>query len=90
MDAFGQLSLCLSARTPSYDLREGRFEEAWQEFFPFVLALEYQPDFECLGCPFRMICSQCPAIAMTEMGDPQIRVPFICQLAHLRAEAFDK
>jgi radical SAM protein with 4Fe4S-binding SPASM domain len=90
MDAFGQLSLCLSARSPNYNLRDGQFTEAWQDFFPNVLALEYQPDFECLSCPLRMICSQCPAMGLTEMGDPQSVVPFICQLAHLRAEAFGK
>jgi hypothetical protein len=71
-------------------LRDGQFTEAWQDFFPNVLALEYHPDFECLSCPLRMICSQCPAMGLTEMDDPQSVVPFICQLAHLRAEAFGK
>jgi len=89
IDAFGKLSLCLSARQPSYDLRTGNFKTGWEEFIPQVLDLEYPKGFECIGCELRTICAQCPAMGITEMGDPLRVVPFLCQLAKLRHKAFD-
>jgi len=90
MDAFGRLSMCISARPPSYDLRAGSFQEAWEEFFPKIINQEYHPDFKCVHCPLRMVCSQCPAMGLAEMGNTEVAVPFLCQLAHLRYEAFTK
>lgn len=29
VDPYGQMSLCLLSRTPSYDLTQGRFDDAW-------------------------------------------------------------
>lgn len=88
IDAFGKLSLCMTARNPSYDLRKGSFKEGWENFFPELLALEYSPQFACSGCELQLVCAQCPAIGLTELGNPEARVPFVCQLAHLRNEAF--
>jgi len=88
IDANGKLSLCLSARTPSFDLRQGSFQEGWDRFIPGVLALEYSQAFACSGCELRTVCAQCPAMGLAEFGDPEAQVPFICQLAHLRQEAF--
>ena len=56
---------------------------------PAVRAQEYNPTFECLGCGLRLLCAQCPAAALSEIGNLETRVPFLCQLAHLRREAFD-
>jgi radical SAM protein with 4Fe4S-binding SPASM domain len=90
MDAFGKISLCISARDPNYDMRTGNFKEAWDDFIPKILSLAYSPGFECLDCPLRMICSQCPAMGLTELGKVDAVVPFLCQLAHLRSEVFIK
>lgn len=89
IDAYGKMSLCLVARTPSYDLRQGTFKEGWERFVSSVLALEYSPAFGCSGCDLRAVCPQCPAMGIAESGDPEARVAFICELAHLRHEAFD-
>lgn len=90
VDSFGRMSLCLSAREPSYDLRNGSFREGWEEFVPKILALEYPAGYECLSCPLRTVCAQCPAMGITELGDPLQIVPFLCQLSKLRHKAFDK
>jgi radical SAM protein with 4Fe4S-binding SPASM domain len=89
IDPYGKMSLCITARQPSYDLRQGTFKDGWGRFMKDVLALEFSQSFDCFGCELRTVCAQCPAMALAELGDPEARVPFICQLAHLRHEAFD-
>lgn len=89
IDAYGRLTLCLTARTPNYDLRQGNFKEGWEDFLQNLIALEYGKDFLCSGCDLRAACAQCPAMGMIEYGNPAAQVPFICQLAHLRHDAFD-
>ena len=89
IDAEGKLCLCLSTRSPNYDLRQGSFKEGWSRFLPGVRSLESSPAYECLGCKLRIVCAQCPAMGLTEFGDAEAKVPFLCQLAHLRQEAFD-
>jgi radical SAM protein with 4Fe4S-binding SPASM domain len=89
IDATGKLSLCLSARTPNYDLRQGSFRDGWERFLPGVRAAEYSQAFACSGCALRAVCPQCPAMGLTEFGNPEAQVPFICQLAHQRQAAFD-
>ena len=88
MDAFGRVSMCISAREPGYDLQTGSFSQAWDEFFPEILAMEYTKDIECESCDLRSVCSNCPALAYTEMGDLQGLVPFLCDLTHQREKAF--
>jgi radical SAM protein with 4Fe4S-binding SPASM domain len=90
IDAFGKLCLCLSARQPGYDLRSGSFKDGWQQFLPGLRSMEYSSSYECLGCELRALCAQCPAMAQAEFGDLETRVPFACQLAHLRRQAFDQ
>lgn len=89
IDSYGRLSICLTARTPSYDLRQGSFQEGWHSFVPTIRALEYRSEYACLGCELRVGCAQCPAVGLNEYGDPHAISPFFCQLAHLRAGAFD-
>jgi radical SAM protein with 4Fe4S-binding SPASM domain len=89
IDATGKLCLCMSARTPSYDLRRGSFQEGWDQFMNKMLAMEYSQAFICNDCKLRTVCAQCPAMGLAECGDPEARVPFLCELAHLRKEAFD-
>lgn len=89
IDPYGKLSLCITARTPNYDLRQGSFQEGWDRFFSDILALEYSKSYSCSGCKLLKLCAQCPAMGIIEGGDPEARVPFLCELAHLRHEAFD-
>jgi radical SAM protein with 4Fe4S-binding SPASM domain len=89
IDAFGKLCLCISARTPNYDLRKGTFREGWEQFLPGMRLQEYSQSFACFGCELRPVCAQCPAMAISEFGNFESRVPFLCKLAHLRQQAFD-
>jgi radical SAM protein with 4Fe4S-binding SPASM domain len=88
IDPYGRLSLCTLARVPYFDLREKHFHQGWESMSNYVLNAEYSEDYECRDCQIRFLCSQCPAFAILETGDPQKRVDYICQLSHLRARAF--
>jgi radical SAM protein with 4Fe4S-binding SPASM domain len=88
IDAAGRLCLCISARQPSYDLRSGSFQEGWEQFLLQVIDRLYSDSFECLGCELRPLCAQCPAAAELELGNPEKRVEFLCQVAKLRRDVF--
>lgn len=88
MDSFGRLSLCLSARSPSYDLRQGSFAEAWHDFLPQVLSQKASTASRCRGCELVDLCGRCAAWAELETGDPQSEVEWLCRLAHLRLSYF--
>lgn len=88
IDASGRLCLCLSARQPSYNLRNGSFYEGWEKFIPQVTDRLYSDNFQCLGCDLRLLCAQCPAEAELELGDAEKRVEFICQVTKLRRDVF--
>ena len=89
IDASGKMSLCISSRNPQYDLRQGSFRDGWEYFLPKVLGIEYSETFACSTCALRTLCAQCPAMGLNELGNPEAKVPFLCQLAHLRQEAFE-
>ena len=86
VDASGGLSLCIMAREPSYDLREGTFREGW--LGPLREAREARRTrvTECTRCDLGSLCGQCPGWARIETGDAEEPVPFLCEIAHLRAE----
>jgi radical SAM protein with 4Fe4S-binding SPASM domain len=88
VDAYGQLSACMMARAPSYDLRGGTFEEGWQEFMPRVLAQTWTRETPCRSCEQISLCGQCPGWAQMESGDQEAPVDYLCQIAHLRVAAF--
>ena len=88
IDAYGMLSLCIVARTPSYSLRLGRFHEAWSGFLADVRRAQHSREHQCTQCDLRSLCAQCPAVAVLETGDPEQPVSYLCEVTHLRAEAF--
>jgi radical SAM protein with 4Fe4S-binding SPASM domain len=88
VDPYGNLVPCTLARSPRYDLRRGNFKEGWRDFLPAVREQRFQRENPCRGCDLIGICDQCPGWSQLESGDPEIPVDYLCQVAHLRAEAF--
>jgi radical SAM protein with 4Fe4S-binding SPASM domain len=88
VDAYGQFSACMMARVPSYDLRGGTFHEGWQEFMPRVLEQQWSQETRCNDCELTVLCEQCPGWAQLESGNQEAPVTYVCEIAHLRAEAF--
>jgi radical SAM protein with 4Fe4S-binding SPASM domain len=88
IDPHGLLSMCLLSRARSYDLRRGSFHEAWHDFLPEVRDEAVSDTYACNQCELISLCGQCPGWAQLEHGDQEARVDFLCQIAHLRAQAF--
>ena len=85
---YGQLSACMLAREPSYDLRQGTFRQGWYEFIKQVREQKRTQETKCAHCELVYLCGQCPGWARLEHGDPEKPVEYLCQIAHLRAKAF--
>jgi radical SAM protein with 4Fe4S-binding SPASM domain len=84
----GKLNLCVISHQPGYDLRQGTFHEGFHDIIPKVRAQKRTRYSECQSCPMINICGQCPSWAELEHGDPEAKVDFLCQTAHLRTAAF--
>ncbi len=87
IDPFGCLSLCVCARSQSYDLRRGSFREAWNTFLPQVLSQKASPTSKCRHCELLALCGSCAAWAEMETGDPNADVEWLCRVAHSRVNA---
>jgi radical SAM protein with 4Fe4S-binding SPASM domain len=88
IDAFGQLSICMTYRGQRYDLRQGSFRDGWRHFVPGVRYQEPRGEYGCLECEIVSLCGQCPGWSLLEHGDLQTPVGYLCQVAQLRAQAF--
>ena len=90
IDPYGKMSACEMVRFQNYDLRCGSFEEGWYQSIPEILILKPKGDYFCGKCKLISLCGQCPGWAWLENGNPEASVEYLCQIAHLRAEAFNK
>lgn len=88
IDPYGRLMPCMLVRRPAYDLRAGSFRQGWHEAFPAMRRRLRTKTNPCQGCRLTVVCGQCVGWAQLETGDPEDRVPFLCELAHARVEAF--
>jgi radical SAM protein with 4Fe4S-binding SPASM domain len=88
IDPYGRLILCTMARNPSYDLRRGSFKKGWHDFLPRIREQKLEKRNKCADCDLRFICDQCPGWSQLEYGDQEMPVDYLCQVAHLRAEAY--
>jgi radical SAM protein with 4Fe4S-binding SPASM domain len=89
IDASGRLSTCVLWHGENYDLRKGSFKEGWAEFLLKVSRKKNSRRTKCLACELRSMCGMCPANGMLECGDAEEPVDFLCQVAHMRAYAFE-
>jgi radical SAM protein with 4Fe4S-binding SPASM domain len=88
IDPYGQMSVCIASRVPSYDLRHGTFRDVWHEFIPQVRTQKWTRETPCRNCQLISLCSVCPGITQIETGDLESPVEYLCQIARLRADAF--
>jgi len=85
---YGELSACMTARQPGYDLRGGSFRQGWREFIPQVRAQKRTRETACARCDLISLCGQCPGWSQLEYGDQERPVAYLCAVAHRRAQAF--
>ncbi len=87
IDSHGHLSVCMMARVPYYDLRVASFHQGWNDFMTKVRAQKWIRETPCKTCDLISICGQCPGMAYLETGDPEKKVEYLCEIAHLRKES---
>jgi radical SAM protein with 4Fe4S-binding SPASM domain len=87
VDPYGRLQMCQLTRRNSFDLREGSFDQGWNEYFPRLRARTWQSHSVCRTCTLISLCGSCPGAAEMETGDAEALVPQFCEVAHLRAFA---
>jgi radical SAM protein with 4Fe4S-binding SPASM domain len=88
IDPYGRMAPCMLLREPAYDLRKGSFREGWDTHFPEMRKRTRTKAIACDVCDLHSVCDHCVGWAHLETGDPESRVPFLCELTSLRAGAF--
>ena len=87
LDPYGEMFICGMSRAAGFNLTQRSFRVGWEEFIPRVRAQRPQGDYPCNRCGLLALCDQCPAWGQLECNDPEMPVSYLCNLAHLRAEA---
>jgi len=85
IDRSGQLSLCMMARRPAYDLVHGSFQEGWNLFASALLKKKRTLPTACTSCTVGALCTQCPAWSQLVYGDDETPVLYVCEMGRLRA-----
>lgn len=86
IDPYGGMSFCYYIKDPAlrYDLRQGSFQEAWDEFIPSLADAVHggQEYFEnCGSCELRDDCRWCAVYGYLEHRRYSARVEYLCQVA---------
>ena len=85
VDASGLMSMCMMARQPAFDLRQGNVDEGW-EFLRSVREKKRTLDTICRTCTAGVLCTQCPGWSQIVHGDDETPVDYICEMGQLRLE----
>ncbi|MDO8738185.1 hypothetical protein [Candidatus Deferrimicrobium sp.] len=86
VDPYGGMTFCSFLKDPAmrYDLRSGKFQEAWETFIPSLADIvrggsEY--DKRCASCDQRKECRWCPVYGWLEHGRFSAPVEHLCDVA---------
>lgn len=86
IDPYGQMSFCYFIKDPAlrFDLRQGSFQEAWEDFIPGLSekvrgGQEYRDN--CGSCELRQDCRWCGVYGYLEHGRFSAKVDYLCQVA---------
>ncbi len=86
IDPYGQISFCYYIKDPElrYDLRNGTFQQAWDEFIPSLREKvrggeEYRKN--CGSCDLRSDCRWCAVYGYLEHGRYSAKVEYLCEVA---------
>ncbi len=86
LDPYGRMTFCGFLKDPAllYDLRQGSFQEAWEEFIPSLAdkvrgGREYLEN--CAACDLRSDCRWCPVYGYLEHHRFSAKVDYLCAVA---------
>jgi radical SAM protein with 4Fe4S-binding SPASM domain len=85
VDASGMMSMCMMARKPAYDLRQGNLEEGWR-FLKSVRETKRVLDTPCRTCTAGVLCPMCPGWSQIVHGDDETPVESVCEVGQLRLQ----
>jgi len=90
IDAYDNFQLCMLLRQPDcvYSLREGSFEDAWENFVlrvREVRASNARYKEKCQRCGLKLLCDECPAWSWMEHGVLDEPVEYLCEITHAEA-----
>ena len=86
VDPCGQMTFCSFVKDAAlrYDLRTGRFQEAWDVFIPSLVEKETggkEYDENCGSCGLREDCLWCPVFGYLEHRRFPAKVEYLCSVA---------
>ncbi|MBU1726818.1 MAG: radical SAM protein [Candidatus Omnitrophica bacterium] len=87
IDPYGNLGVCVLSRSEDFNLKNDSFRQGWDEFMPKLLSPKRTKGYACERCDLQYLCTVCPSWSKLETQDIEKPVEYLCQLAHLRAEA---
>jgi radical SAM protein with 4Fe4S-binding SPASM domain len=88
IDPYGMLRMCILSFSDTYDLRQGSFQNGWEQHLYQLRQKKISRQTKCVSCSISSMCGMCPANAELECMDAEAPVDFLCQVAHLRAYSF--
>jgi radical SAM protein with 4Fe4S-binding SPASM domain len=88
IDPYGEVSMCMSARKPSFNIKNKSFQKIWETDILAASKQKASSDNRCLECELISLCGHCPGIAYLETGSFEKPVDYLCELAHLRFKEF--
>lgn len=84
IDPYGRMSICDMCRAYSRDIKKEGFDRIWDVHFPEILKRRHPSDYKCIDCDAGIFCDHCAGWAMTEEGDPESMVSYICEIGRAR------
>jgi len=86
VDPYGCMTFCCYIKDPSlrYNLRNGNFQEAWEQFIPSLagkIKTEGEYSKDCGTCELKNNCRSCPVYGYLEHGRFSAKVGYLCKVA---------
>jgi len=86
INPYGELGLCPQMPSPNFNLTRGSFKQGFYDFLYSLRGGVFDQGSPCRGCEVYHLCGQCPARALSEIGDVHKPVEYFCELAHRTAD----
>ncbi|MFH1067227.1 MAG: radical SAM protein [bacterium] len=90
IDAYGRVQPCMSIRAPEWTValtQDVKLADALDQFTKLRDLRAKNPEYlrRCAQCFLKGLCEQCPAKSLTEHGNLDTPVEYLCEIAHAQA-----